>query len=138
MSLLLLVFLFGRYPHLEAQDVRQYLESPINPRSGIPCPSPDQYSSLRPDPASMPTVVGLTVVFQDISRHNDVEQTMTADVYIIARWRDPRLADPERGDGAADFSPPGKGLWTPAVEPENLRSRRSSYGQRLLVDASGR
>ncbi len=135
--MLLLGLLFGRYPCLEAQDVRQYLESPVNPRSGIPCPSPDQYSPLRPDPPGTPTVVGLTMMFQDISRLNDVEQTLTADVYILARWHDPRLADPARGDGSADCASPGKELWMPAIEPENLRSRHAFYDQRFLVDVNG-
>ncbi len=92
---------------------------------------------IRPDPAGTPTVVSLTMVFQDISRLNEAEQTMTADVYILARWRDPRLAAPARRDGSADCAPPGKGLWMPAVEPENLRSRQASYSQRFLVDANG-
>lgn len=121
----------------EAQDVRQYLDAPINPRSGVACPSPDLYSPLRPDPAGVPTIVGLTMMFQDISRLNDTEQTMTADVYVLARWRDPRLADPARGEGSADCPVPGKQLWMPALEPENLRSRQQFYEPRFLVDANG-
>jgi len=122
---------------LEAQDTRQYLEMPVNPRSGIPCPAPSLYSPLRPDPDGVPTLVGLTMMFQDISRFNDVEQTLTADVYILARWRDPRLADPSRGDGSADCAVPGQELWKPNIEPENMRSRQLFYDQRFLVDANG-
>jgi hypothetical protein len=84
-----------------------------------------------------PTVVGLTMMFQDISRLNDVEQTMAADVTVIARWRDPRLADPARGGGSADCALPGKNLWMPSIEPENLRSRQVFYDPRFLVDADG-
>jgi hypothetical protein len=135
--LLLLVFLCGLCASIEAQDIRRYLEAPVNSRSGIPCPSPDQYSLLRPDPDGTPTVVGMTMMFQDISRLNDVEQTMTADVTILVRWRDARLADAARGDGSADCGPPGKGLWMPSIEPENLRSRQVFYDQRFLVDANG-
>jgi hypothetical protein len=123
---------------LDAQDVRQYLEAPVNPRSGVSCPSPSQYSPLRPDPPGVPTVVGLAVMFQDIPQFNDVAQTMTADAYIFARWRDPRLADPSRGDSSADCPvPAGKELWMPVIEPENMRSRQLFYDQRFLVDGSG-
>lgn len=136
-SWLLLLFLCGPCASL-AEDVRPYLEAPLNPRSGIPCPSPDQYSPMRPDPAGTPTVVGLTMMFQDISRLNDVEQTITADTTIIVRWHDPRLADPARGDGSADCAlPTGKSLWMPSIEPENLRSRQAFYEPRFLVDANG-
>ena len=113
---------------LKAQDTRQYLEMPIHPCSGIPCPSTSLYSPLRPDPAGVPTLVGLTMMFQDISRFNDVEQTLTSDVYVLTRWRDPRLADPSRGDGSADCAVPGEGLWMPNIEPENMRSRQQFYG----------
>jgi hypothetical protein len=44
--------------------------------------------------------------FHDISQLNDVDQTITADVYILLRWRDPRLADERRGDGSADCPVP--------------------------------
>jgi len=121
----------------EARDIREDLEAPVNPRSGIPCPSPELYSPLRPDPAHGPTVVGLDMVFMDISRLDDVEQTLTADVYVILRWRDARLADPARGDGAAVCPDPGNALWMPLVEPENLRSRQVFYDRRFLVDADG-
>lgn len=123
--------------YAQAQDVRQYLDAPLNARSSVTCPSPELYSPLRPEPEGEPTVVGLSLMFQDISRLNDVEQTMTADVYIAARWRDPRLADASRGQGSADCPDPGKQLWTPLVEPENLRSRQLFYDKRFLVDANG-
>jgi hypothetical protein len=135
-SLLLLLFFCGPSTSLAA-DVREYLEAPVDPQSGIPCPSPDQYSPIRPDPVGTPTVVGLTMMFQDISRLNDVEQTMAADVTVILRWHDPRLADPARGDGSADCVPPGRNLWMPSIEPENLRSRQAFYDPRFLVDANG-
>jgi hypothetical protein len=76
-------------------------------------------------------------MFQDISRLSDVEQTMAADVTVIVRWHDPRLADPARGDGSADCALPGKNLWMPSIEPENLRSRQAFYEPRFLVDAQG-
>lgn len=123
--------------HAAAQDVRAYLEAPIEPRSGTSCPAPESYSPLRPDPEGVPTVVGLALMFQDISRLNDVDQTLSADVYVMARWRDPRLADPTRGNGSAVCPLPGKDLWMPLIEPDNLRSRQTYYDLHFLVDANG-
>lgn len=130
----ILVLLCG---NLAAQDVVQELDAPINPQSGIPCPSPDQYSLLRPDPQGVPTTVGLGLFLQDISALDDVEQTMTADVYVVVRWKDQRLADPARGEGSADCPVPSGTLWLPSIEPENLRSRDVFYSPRFLVNAQG-
>lgn len=131
----MLVCVFGA--GAAAQDARAYLETPVDPRSGIPCPPPASYSPIRPDPAGVPTVVGLAVAIQDISKFNDVEQTLTSDAYVVVRWRDPRLADQGRGEGSADCPVPGKELWMPAIEPDNMRSRQLFYEPRFLVDAAG-
>ena len=139
-SALLLVTL-GSYAaspaHVSAQDPQLGLERPVNPRSGLPCPSPDRYSRTRPDPPGVPTLVGAGMFFHDISQLNDVDQTITADVYILLRWRDPRLADARRADGSADCPVPGDALWTPVIEADNLRSRQQYYQARFLVDAGG-
>jgi len=125
-------------PHaLAAQTPGQDLERPVNPRSGIPCPTPDQYSRERPDPPGTPTVVGAAMFFQDVTQFNDVDQTLTADVYIVVRWRDPRLADPRRGDASAECPLPGANLWSPIVEADNLRARQQFYDARFLVDGKG-
>jgi hypothetical protein len=118
-------------------ETRQYLETAVNPRSDAPCPAAELYSPLRPDPPGTPTVVGLAIQILDASRFSDVEQTLTADVLVAARWRDSRLADPARGDASADCPVPVDALWMPAIEPENLRSRQAFYEPRMLVDARG-
>jgi len=120
-----------------AQDLAADLEREVAPRSGLACPSPASYSLTRPDPAGTPTQVGLGIIFQDIAQLSDVDQTLDADVYVITRWRDPRLADPARGDASAECPVPEGALWMPALEPENIRSRQSFYAPRFLVDASG-
>jgi hypothetical protein len=122
---------------ISAQDSVGDLERFATPRSGIACPSQEQFSRERPDPEGTPTVVGLALMFQDISRLSDVDQTLDADLYIVERWRDPRLADPARGEYAADCPVPANGLWMPAIEPENLRSMDELYTARFLVDAEG-
>ncbi len=120
-----------------ATDLVADLDRPVTPRSGTPCPRDEAYSLDRPDPATGPTVVGLGVYFQDIASLSDVAQTLDTDVYMIVRWRDRRLADPARGDAAAECPVPDGRLWMPAIEPENLRGRQSFYRDRFLVDARG-
>jgi gamma-aminobutyric acid receptor subunit beta len=137
-GLLLFIASVALPAYLAAQDPRQDLERPVNPRSGLPCPTPDQYSRERPDPPGTPTVVGAAMFFQDVTQFNDVDQTVTADIYVLVRWRDARLADSRRGDASAECQlPAGGGAWTPAVEADNLRSRQQFYEPRFLVDARG-
>jgi hypothetical protein len=82
-------------------------------------------------------VVALGVYFQDVASLSDVDQTLDTDVYLIARWRDPRLADPARGEASAECPVPEGRLWMPAIEPENMRGRQSFYRERFLVDGRG-
>ena len=81
--------------------------------------------------------MGVGIFFQDVAQLSDVEQTLDVDAYVLARWRDPRLADPARGEGAADCPVPEGRLWMPALEPENLRGRQTFYPPRFLVDERG-
>jgi hypothetical protein len=119
-------------------DVVSDLEREVSPRSGAACPDPAAYSLARPDAAAGPTVVGVGLFFQDVVSLSDVEQTLDADVYVVARWRDTRLADPARGEASADCPPPPEGrLWMPALEPESLRGRQAFYPPRFLVDGRG-
>jgi len=122
---------------LTAQDGVNDLEREASARSGLACPAQASYSLTRPDPEGTPTLVAVGVFFQDIAQLNDVDQTMDADVYVVVRWRDPRLADPSRGTGSAECRVPDGALWMPALEPENLRSRQAFYAPRFLVDARG-
>jgi len=120
-----------------APDLVADLERPLTVRSGAPCPGAGAYSLERPDPGGGPTVVALGIYFQDVASLSDVDQTLDADVYVIGRWRDPRLADPARGDAAAECPVPIGRLWMPAIEPDNLRARQSFYRERFLVDGKG-
>jgi hypothetical protein len=113
------------------------LERQAGTRSGAACPDASLYSLARPEPAGGPTVVGLGIFFQDVASLSDVDQTLDTDVYVIARWRDPRLADPARGDASVECPVPEGRLWIPALEPENLRGRQAFYPARFLVDGKG-
>jgi hypothetical protein len=120
-------------------DVVADLERQVGPRSGgaAACPDAGVYSLARPDPAAGPTVVGLGVFFQDVASLSDIDQTLDTDVLVVARWRDPRLADPARGDASVECPMLENRVWIPALEPENLRGRQAFYPARFLVDGRG-
>src|SRR5262245_26904107 len=124
-------------PAARAEELVSDLERDVTPHSGMPCPSPESYSLTRPDPDGTPTTVGAAIFFQDIAQLSDIDQTLDADVVVMSRWRDARLADPSRGEHSADCPLPEGKLWMPALEPENLRSRQSFYAPRFTVDAKG-
>ena len=124
-------------PGAPPADLLADLERPAAPRSVAACPDPAAYSLDRPDRATGPTVVGLGIFFQDLASLSDVDQTLDADVLVVARWRDPRLADPARGDASVECPVPEGRLWMPALEPENLRGRQAFYPARVLVDGRG-
>jgi hypothetical protein len=125
------------FPEETPADVVADLERPMGARSGAACPDAGDYSLVRPDAAAGPTVVGLGTFFQDVAFLSDVDQTLDTDVYVIARWRDPRLADPARGDASVECPVPEGRVWMPAIEPENLRGRQMFYPARFLVDGRG-
>jgi hypothetical protein len=118
-------------------DVIQDLEHAVAPSSDAACPDPSLYATSRPNPPGEPTVVGLGVFFQDLTALNDADQTLDVDAYLIARWRDPRLAAASRGTSSAECPVPTGRLWMPQLEPERLRSRQTFYPDRFLVDAEG-
>lgn len=125
------------FPEELPADVVADLEREVAPRSGAACPDAGVLSLTRPDPAAGPTVVALGVFFQDVASLSDVDQTLDTDVYVFARWRDPRLADPARGDGSIECPALENRLWIPALEPESLRGRQAFYPARFLVDGRG-
>jgi Neurotransmitter-gated ion-channel ligand binding domain len=118
-------------------EVVNDLEREVAPHSEARCPDPRAYSLTRPDVAGGPTVVGVGIFFQDVAYLSDVDQTLDADIYVVTRWHDPRLADPTRADASADCPPPDGRLWMPALEPESLRGRQAFYPSRFLVDGRG-
>jgi hypothetical protein len=118
-------------------DLASQLQREIVTSATATCPAADSYSVVRPDPSSGPTVVGLAVFFQDLVALNDADQTLDMDAYVMARWRDPRLADSSRGVASAECPVPAGRLWMPQLEPERLRSRQLFYPDRFLVDGDG-
>jgi hypothetical protein len=118
-------------------EVVQDLEREVAPSADARCPDPSLYSVVRPDPSGEPTVVGIATFFQDLAALNDADQTLDIDVYVITRWRDPRLANSAGGVSSAECPVPVGRLWMPQLEPELLRSRQAFYPDRFLVDPRG-
>lgn len=135
--LLLLFLSLGAVAPAAAADIASQLQSAIVTSGTAACPDAGAYSLTRPDAAAGPTVVGIALFFQDLVAINDVDQTLDMDVYVVGRWRDPRLADPSRGAASADCPLPAGKLWMPLLEPDRLRSRQTFYPDRFLVAGDG-
>ena len=71
----------------------------------------------RPEAQAGPTRVSVGLYVIDISKINDVDQSMTADFAFRATWRDPRLAS--SGDQVREF--PLSSVWTPRLTVINKR-----------------
>jgi len=101
------------------------------------CPTPDQYSVSRPYPEAGPTRIGVGVYILDITKLDDVQQFFTADVYFVLRWKDPRLANPDRGDTSAICDLPRDRVWYPVIQFDRVRRFGKNYRDITMVDAEG-
>ena len=107
--LLLIAFIsvWSTTAHAEVPpDLARQLQREITSSGAARCPEAASYSLERPDAAAGPTVLGLGLFVQDLVSLSDADQTLDMDVYVVARWRDPRLADASRGTASADCPVP--------------------------------
>jgi len=100
------------------------------------CPTPDQLSLSRPG-TNEPTDVGVGIFLNDVVALDDVTQSLTADLFLILRWTDARLADPGRGSSQAVCTLPREAMWTPVVQARGLRRSESLYEDINAIDAAG-
>jgi hypothetical protein len=89
---------------------------------------------LRPDRENGPTPVEIGIYVLDLMSINDVKQEFTADLYVNARWRDPRLATTS-GEGERVL--PAAEVWQPAFGILNRRGIDLLLPDRVRVDAEG-
>jgi len=101
------------------------------------CPTPDQYSPSRPDAGAGPTRVKLGLYFADIMKLDDAQQFYTADVFLITQWRDPRLANPARGETSSVCQLPRDKVWFPAVQFNRIRGLDQYDADITMVDREG-
>jgi hypothetical protein len=74
------------------------------------CELPTMKIGERPDPDGVPTVVKLGILVADITRVNDVAQSVEGDFFVKMQWRDPRLV------GLAGCRFPRTAVWFPNIE----------------------
>ena len=102
-----------------------------------PCPPLEKFQPTRPDPPGQATRVEIGMILASVDEINDVEQSITADIYQIMRWRDPRLAEPARGDAQAVCTLPEGRAWRPLLQIEGIRSLDKPYADIVLINAQG-
>ena len=71
---------------------------------------PGLAAATRPDPEGQATRVSLGVFFVDISEIEDAKQTFKVEIYVMIRWKDPRLAS-----AVALRRMPLANVWQPAL-----------------------
>ena len=65
-------------------------------------------------------------------------QFYTADVYFISQWKDPRVADPDRGETNAKCTLPRDKVWHPSAQFDRIRSFDQYYPDITMIDAEGK
>ena len=102
-----------------------------------PCAVPANLAATRPDPEGTPTAVTMAVFFIDVKAIADAEQSFNADFYLLAEWRDPRLAAKARGGSLAGCRLRLDQVWQPRLDVINQRFLRKSNPDAVLVDEAG-
>src|SRR5467141_132288 len=88
----------------------------------------------RPDPDSRPTQVSVDIFFVDINSIDSAQQTFTADIAVVLRWKDTRLA--HTGSGVVHY--PLDQVWNPRVVIVNeTNSVNRRLPESVYVDADG-
>ena len=81
--------------------------------------------------------MGVALYLNDVVALNDVEQSVTIDLFLTLRWNDPRLADPDRGSSQAICALPLTELWSPVLQSRGLRQVEKLYQEITAIDARG-
>ena len=87
----------------------------------------------RPDPGGGPTRVEIALYLVDLIAIDGVSQSFTADLFVIARWRDPRLASPDGVTRRLDLDD----VWNPRFQIANQRAVRTAFPESVDVAPDG-
>jgi hypothetical protein len=91
----------------------------------------------RPSRNGEPTVIEIGVFIFDIDDIDDVNQRFNVDLFVVARWQDPRLALPEvERKGKVRFMMIDD-VWTPKILLLNNRGLKSQLREGVKVDDLG-
>lgn len=91
----------------------------------------------RPNPTGEPTVITIGIFIFDIDEIDDVDQRFGIDMFMVASWRDPRLALPEDGRSRQVRAFPMDKIWTPQALIVNDRGLSTQLPRVASVDALG-
>lgn len=80
-----------------------------------------------------PTPVRLGLYLTDVYDISGADQAFSADVVLLAEWRDPRLASHASGVRGMDLAD----VWNPRLQLVNQRGVNAMMPQRVEVDSSG-
>jgi len=78
-------------------------------------------TDVRPSPRGVPTKVKIGILVADITRVNDVDQSIEVDLFVKRQWRDPRLT------GLSGCSFPRTAIWFPLVSLLNSNELSRKY-----------
>ena len=100
--------------------------------------SPDpELVGERPTRNGEPTVVKVSMTIIDIDEIDDVNQRFSVDLFINARWQDPRLALPDaEREGKVRFMMVDE-VWTPKILILNDRGLTGQLREGVEVDDLG-
>lgn len=91
----------------------------------------------RPSQNGEPTVIEVNLFVIDVDEINDVKQTFSIDLFVVARWQDPRLALPEtERRGKVRFMMIDD-IWTPKILLINDRGLKNQLREGVDVDDYG-
>ena len=102
-------------------------------QAAAPAGIPNRIDLRRPAPEVGPTRVYVGLYILDISKINDVDQSITADFAIRIRWQDPRLATDVPGVRTFTLEE----IWHPRLTVFNARRLWKTWPDILRVDADG-
>lgn len=91
----------------------------------------------RPSQNGEPTVIEVNMFVIDVDEIDDVKQTFSIDLFVVARWQDPRLALPEtERRGKVRFMMIDD-IWTPKILLINDRGLKNQLREGVDVDDYG-
>jgi hypothetical protein len=99
--------------------------------SGVLAQAPEADAS-RPDREG-PTRVTAQVFLVDVSKIDGAAQSLSADVFVVLRWRDPRLADPAAGSRRMRLD----AVWNPRIQIANEQRAWKTLPDVVEVAADG-
>ncbi len=100
------------------------------------CDVPPELTLSRPDPEGTPTEITIGAYLVDLFAINDAEQTFSADLFFMMRWRDERLLSVE-GRSLAGCRIPLESVWAPRVWVINERQLRRSLEDLVVIGPDG-